>query len=475
MNNKKKILSMLLVIFFILPITSTIPADYSTTPSSAKQTADWTVMYYLCCDNHISYEGEGIVTNLTMVGSSNNFNLIVLKDGDKDGDSVLYYVEEGNAVSLNDVYSWPDELDMANPNTIKLFIELVMDEYPANHYALIMLSDHGSGWQGVCYDRSVENRGYTVIPMPIFANALKEVTSYSGKKIDIIGFMPCVTGMFEVAYELAPYADYMVASEEHMLEDLDNGPEYTWQYLQSTWNLKNNTGMTPEQFAGSIVDYYKSCDFPLWILYSYMVITKQREYGKIVEVISDILTKAVNKFRNPEFRIVALHTTLSAVNLSKINDVGGKINNLSSLLILHGQNYQIKQAIQLARKNVREYGKFYTKKSSTLIYYINFPIEKLAFDSFVDLYDIIQRINETAENQLVKDACLQLMKEIEDSIILNKAMQNDESHGLSIYFPENNKLYNKYLWGEEIPSPYEDLRFSKDTMWDEFLKGYLKV
>lgn len=454
----------------MMPATSIISADYP-----AKQTADWTVMYYLCCDNHVSYEADGIVANLTNVGSSEKFNLIVLKDGDKDGDSVLYYVEQGNAVSLNDVYSWPDELDMANPNTIKLFIELAMDEYPANHYALIILSDHGSGWQGVCYDESVKNRGYAVIPMPIFANVLKNATSYSGKKIDVIGFMPCVTGMFEVAYELAPYVDYMVASEEHMLEDLDKGPEHTLQYLRSTWNLKNNTDMTPEQFANSIVDYYKPCDFPMWILYSYMVIVKQRRYGKIVEVISDILTKVVNKLKNPQLHTVALHTTLSAINLSKINDVAEEINDLSSLLILHGQNDQIKQTVQLARKNVREYGKFYTKKSSTFVYYINFPIEKLAFDSFVDLYDLAQLINGTAENQVVKDACLQLMNKLEDCVVLNKAMENDESHGLSIYFPEDNELYNKYLWGDKNPLPYEDLSFSQDTLWDEFLKTYLKV
>ena len=470
MGNKKKILYIFLVIFFITPTTLTTPAGYP-----AKQTADWTVMYYLCCDNHVSYEADGIVTNLTNVGSSEKFNLIVLKDGDKDGDSVLYYVEKGNTVSLNDVYSWPDELDMADPNTIKSFIELVMDEYPANHYALIILSDHGSGCQGVCYDSSVENRDYAVIPMPISADALKDATSYGGKKIDVIGFMPCVSGMFEVAYELAPYVDYMVASEEHMLEDLDKGPEHTWQYLPSTWDLKNNTNMTPEQFAAGIVDYYKPCDFPLWVLYSYMVIVRQREYGKIVKTLSDILTKAVNKLKNPQFHIVVEHTTLSAVNLSKINDVTEEINNLSSLLILHGQNDQIKQAVKLARNNVREYGKFYAKKSSTLIYYINFPIEKLAFDSFVDLYDIVQLINEKAENQVVKDSCMQLMHKLKDCVVLNKAMENDESHGLSIYFPENNNLYNKYLWGKKNPAPYEDLRFSKDTMWDEFLKIYLNV
>jgi len=46
---------------------------------------------------------------------------------------------------------------------------------------------------------------------------------------------------------------------------------------------------------------------------------------------------------------------------------------------------------------------------------------------------------------------------------------------LSIYFPINGKLYNKYLWDEEIPYLYETLSFTNNTCWDEFLKTYLEI
>lgn len=451
----------------VSPITD--PEPYS------DNVADWTVMYYLCCENHVSYEADIRVNNLAKIGSSDDFNIIVLKDGDQNGDSALYYMEEGNAINLNEAYGWPDEIDMGNPNTITSLISLVKNNYPAKHYAFLILSDMGSGWQGICHDTRNPNKGIPLMSMPTFANALKDVTNDGEDKIDVIVFMPCVVGMFEVAYELSPYVEYMVASEEHMLEELDKGPEYILQYIQSTWNLKNNTNMTPEEFASSIVDYYNPCDFSMWVLYSYMILVKKGEYSKFVRVLSDFLTKMVNKLRNPNFHIVALHTTLSAVRLSDIQDVAEAIDDLSSVLILNEHDEDIVQAVVEARYNVREYGKFYTKSRATAFYYLNMPIEKFAFDSFVDLYDIVNLINDSAENQVVKDACIQIMEKLEDAVIANSAMPDDPSHGLSIYFPENGKLYNKYLWADEISSPYEDLKFSQDTLWDEFLKEYLKV
>lgn len=438
-------------------------------------TANWTVMYYLCGENHVSYEVDEMVDNLTKIGSSDDFHLIVLKDGDLQNDSVLYYIEKGTAVNLNTLYGWPDELDMGDPNTIKLFVDLVIRNYSAKHYVLIILSDCGSGWQGICRDAGVRDNGIPLMSMPTFANVLKEVTSDGKRKIDVIGFIPCVMGMFEVAYEIAPYVDYMVASEEHMLERLDNGPEYVWKYLESTWNLKNHTNMSPEEFASSIVNIYQPCDFPLWVFYGYMVLVKKGEYGRLIEFLSDILTRALNSLPDSKWHIVALHTTLSAVNLSRIDELGRTIDNLSSLLILHKQNNDIRGSIADARSEVREYGKLYVKDRSTVIPYIDFPIEKLAFNSFIDLYDFIQLLNKSTGNQAIKNACKDVMLKLNNAVIANKVMPDDASHGLSIYFPENKKLYNRYLWSDEIPSPYEDLRFSQDMSWDEFLKEYLGV
>lgn len=463
----------LLLIFSSLALNGL--AKNRVVPENDAGLANWTVMYYLCCENHVSYEAAIYVENLTKIGSSSDFNLVVLKDGDQDGDSALYYIEKDHADNLNDFYDWPDELDMGNPNTLVNFINLVKSNYPAKHYALIILSDMGSGWQGICHDARNPNKGIPIMSMPFFANALKKLTNDGAKKIDVIGFMPCVTGMFEVAYELSPYVKYMVASEEHQLEELDKGPEHTWQYIPSTWNLKNNTDMTPEEFACSIVDYYNPCDFPMWAFYGYMIIKRKGQYSKFVESFSNFLTKKINKLPNPNLHFVTLRTTLSATNLSKINEVTRALDNLTSMLLLHEDNEYVKEAIKEARKKVREYGKFYVKNRATAIYYMNFPIEKLAFDSFIDLYHLVKLINESAENESIKEKCTEVMEKLNNIVIANNVMPDDESHGLSIYFPENKNLYNKYLWSKQKYSLYEDLRFSHDTNWDEFLKIYLNI
>ncbi|HHH79330.1 MAG TPA: hypothetical protein ENL13_00320 [Thermoplasmatales archaeon] len=476
MSNKQE-MTMIKVAFtlIICCILLTPSISNGVTGEEEKHIAKWTIMYYLCCENHISYEAEEMVKNLTKVGSSENLNIIVLKDGGQQDDSALYYIEKDEASNLNKLYSWPDELDMGDSNTLKTFLNLVIREYPAKHYALMILSDCGSGWQGICRDTGARNNGIPLMSIPSFASVLKEVTSSGGKKIDVVGFMPCVMGMFEVAYEIAPYVNYMVASEEHQLEELDKGPEYTWQYLQTTWDLKNNTDMTSEGFALDLVERFTPCDFPMWVLYSYMVLLKKGEYGHMVETISNLLTNLLNKLPNPDIHLVSLHTTLSAVNLSRTDDVAEAVDNLSSILMLNKYDEQVIHAVGYARKNVREYGKFYSKNRATAIYYMNLPIEKLAFNSFVDLYDLAQLINESVENQAVKDACKEVMDKIKDAVVVNQAMPDDESHGCSIYFPENKNLYNKYLWSDELPYPYEEMRFSQDTSWDDFLKTYLGV
>ena len=195
----------------------------------------------------------------------------------------------------------------------------------------------------------------------------------------------------------------------------------------------------------------------------------------MVETISNLLTNLLNKLPNPDIHLVSLHTTLSAVNLSRTDDVAEAVDNLSSILMLNKYDEQVIHAVGYARKNVREYGKFYSKNRATAVYYMNLPIEKLAFNSFVDLYDLAQLINESVENQAVKDACKEVMDKIKDAVVVNQAMPDDESHGCSIYFPENKNLYNKYLWSDKLPYPYEEMRFSQDTSWDDFLKTYLGV
>lgn len=443
------------------------------TTTLENDTADWTVMFYLCCQNHISYEADKVINDLLEIGSTSDLNIIVLKDQNKDNDSRLYYIEKDNLLNLNPVYEWPDELDMGDPNTLKSFINLVKQNYPAENYALYLLSDMGSGWQGILHDSGNPNHGIPLMSIPMFANVFKETTTNNSDKIDVLILNPCVCGMIETAYELSPYIDYLVFSEEHMLEDLDKGPEYILQYKECLSNLKNNTNMSPEEFALCFTNSYNPVSFSMWVFYAYMILVKKGEYPPFVKVLSDILTKIFNSLPNKDYHIVEIKTTLSAINLTRIEDLVNSFSDLVSLLVLHQDDKDIKNCIKDARGKVREYGKFYYKNRETALYYLNFPMEKRAFDSFIDLYNLLELINQTCSTLTIKNACEKVMTEQKNTVIASKALQGDPSHGLSIYFPENKNLYNKYLWDDKITYKYEELNFSTMTHWDDFLKLFL--
>ncbi|EMR73394.1 Peptidase C11, clostripain [Thermoplasmatales archaeon SCGC AB-539-N05] len=439
--------------------------------------ANWTLMHYLSFDNHhVSYEIDIKMENFTKIGSSDDFNLIVASDGEEYGDSSIYYVEQDDAVKINNDFNWPEEVDMGNPNTVKSFINLVKQNYPAKHYAIIFYTDCGSGWQGVLRDTDGGNdSGFPLMTIPMLAEVFKDVTEDGSDKFDVVGIMTCLSGSLEIAYELSPYVKYIVFSEEHMLEPLDKGPEYIFQYVKTTWNLKNNTNMTPEEYAKSLVDYFKPCYFPLWVFYIYEIIYKKGEISPLLKALSNVLTKILNNRKNPDCHIANIDTTLSTINLSRLGNVKNSLNKLTSELILYIEDEDIKNAISNARKNVRSYGHFYPKNQEVSKLAMIFLIEKLMFDSYVDLYNLVDLIYRSVENNEIKNLCLQLMDQINYSVVKKTSMPSDNSNGFSIYFPKEKNLYNKYIWNDEFNPEYENLKFSKDTPWDEFLKTYLDI
>src|SRR5262249_885650 len=89
--------------------------------------------------------------------------------------------------------------------------------YPAEKYALI-ISGHGGGWLGVGFDPTPGKACLTTeckkdpLYMGEISTALADNTG--NNKLELIGFDSCNMGMIEVAYQVRPYANYMVASEE---------------------------------------------------------------------------------------------------------------------------------------------------------------------------------------------------------------------------------------------------------------------
>ncbi len=162
------------------------------------------------------------------------------------------------------------ERNMGDPATLVEFAQWGRDNYPARHVALV-LWDHGDGWRrseelprpkgdrplnsasgpvvgnptGIGWDDT--NGDY--LTTPELRDALQSIHTYCGARIDIVGLDACLMGMLEIDYELAPFADYRVASEE-------TEPWDGWDYEASMLWLIANPGATAEQLAARIVTDY---------------------------------------------------------------------------------------------------------------------------------------------------------------------------------------------------------------------------
>ena len=136
-------------------------------------------------------------------------------------------VNSGQAASLTDFGKW------------------AVQNYPAQHYALIMW-DHGGGWSMIASDDTLGAEG---IPMPDFQNALKDITAAAGvSKLDVIGFDACLMAQMPVAVTVAPYADYMIASEELV-------PGLGWNYTPPIQAITSGTDVSPVDIGHAVVEF----------------------------------------------------------------------------------------------------------------------------------------------------------------------------------------------------------------------------
>lgn len=463
MFNKKTILG----IFFCFVLLSSCifvnltKADESATSYNNDNNADWTVMYYVCADfPYFDVDAEKIIENVTKIGSTNNFNLLVLKDSNGIGDAELFYVTEmGEKEILNDKYGWPNEVNTGDINTFEQFCKQMMDAYPAKYYGLVVVAFGGTGWQlRPLADKHPRAGGPS---MPAFRESLRQITNNGNKKIDVLNMNSCVLGMVENAYEISPYVNYLVASEDHV----PDGSHCIKLFYEATWDLKNNTMMSPEEYANRTPFNHKPVNFTLDAFTTFI--------GK-----ESIITKILNKLPFQELHTIKMSSTASSTNLSKIRNLTKAVDDLASTLLLNLNDKGVKNVIKEVRKNVREYGKARSKLylGGRAFLYGKFPLEIFAFDCYIDLYNFVELLSKNVNKIAIKNLCFRVMEKLNDSITANTVVPGDESHGLSIYFPSKKIMYNKYEGvGIKPPSPYEELQLSKDTRWDEFIKEYLHI
>ncbi len=231
------------------------------TPQPAAGADTWTVLVYLDGDNNLERDAVKDFNEMERVGSDDRVKIVVQldrirgngpDDDDSNGDwdtAKRFLVKQDddrrkmNSEELDDL----GEQNMGDPQTLVDFITWGVEQFPAQHYALVIW-DHGSSWAGIAFDDSSDKKG---ISLPELDVALRTAQSQTGvEKFDLIGFDACLMAQIDVLQTIEPYGNVAVASAE-----LEPNDGWAWDIWLN--QLQAHPDQQPAAVAASIVDAYQ--------------------------------------------------------------------------------------------------------------------------------------------------------------------------------------------------------------------------
>ena len=230
-----------------------------TTLGEAQGQGTWTILVYLDADNDLESAGISNFNQMEALGSTKDIRIVVQMDrcagqDDSNGDwtdTRRYLITRDSdtdrikSIRLDDPAL--GELDMANPQTLRNFVAWGEQEFPADHYCLIIW-DHGSGWQFRSLAMQPEFKYVLVDEGSSSQMNINEIpTALAGMNIDVIAFDACYMQEIEIAYELRNSAHYMVGSAS---------VEPSAGYNYTRWLSRMMVDTTPEELSRYIVEEY---------------------------------------------------------------------------------------------------------------------------------------------------------------------------------------------------------------------------
>lgn len=260
----------------------------------------YTLMLYMCAsdlESECGFATEDL--NEIMYGyTAGNLNVIVQTGGTAEWQNTVvaddrcqrYQVTEDGLELVDDSLGMQN---MADSATLTDFIQYCSSNYAADHYGLV-LWDHGGGVVGgYGYD---ENFGGDSMSLTEMSRALGDASVH----LDMLGFDACLMANFETCLMAAPYADYLIASEEPE-------PGCGWYYTDWIGKLSENCGIPLKRYGRQIIDDYiteSGWDSPS--MYSTLgMFDLQQVTQKLLPALSQFSDDAVQQLSAGEYRRIS--------------------------------------------------------------------------------------------------------------------------------------------------------------------------
>jgi len=441
MGKKGAILLCCLFIFFL--------ESDSISEVSAPEIKAWTILYYYNADHTLWRKFYQIIEQLTHVVVDDDINVIVQQDGPLPGDGKRWQLKQSaKRKNLEVVYRQGVEYDMGRETTLASFVKWALDNFPAKR-TILVVNGHGAGIvsfgtvgsflknPGRALASSRDDSSGTYFSEKKLKKELKQVLG--DKKLDLFVYNSCYMGGIEVMHELSQFAEFAVASEDHIIlaqENMVDGKE-----------VKRGAGI------------------PAFLLPAFIDNNRQANTRKVAKY----LIKEFEDFYNHlPHGVEQTQYTLAAYDLSRISEVSSLYNKM------------IAEFNQLSSMDPTYYSYFYRECLS---------LSKLQVIGYLDLGLVAKAVYNSSRLASAANLIRYLYS---DTFIIDKSIINSEYNlaGLSIFVPYDFYFYldnnlNKGLaeyftigWVSDshrafITNYLQHIRKHKEAILVEMIRNYL--
>lgn len=415
----------------------------------------WTVMIYLSGNNNLAEECVFALTEMRKVGLPKNVTVVAQLDTSVYSNQPLVIEKDeapGSTKAALDkaaaakLAAPPDHAKKAKTGPrrptgyageIYRFIEKCIDDYPAQHYMLV-LSGHGSGTVGDFLRRTPAGTtdSLTIVDLGRLVERIHlDKNMLNGRKLDVLGLDTCLMSMAEVAYLVHKHVKVMIGSEGFE-------PMAGWPYKavleevgRSASQPRGGTDQHVREMAGRLVCGY----IQYYTDYQAAALSVDQSACRLELTVS--LMVAIKLFSN---------TMIDFLSGKNKDDA---VRNALVLAHWEAQSYKNEQYVDLY------------DFCRCLMHYC--PEDKPEVHE--NCQNIMNVIRGTAKGVDARNNPDHADDQYQDGFVLKSCYSGvtvQYSYGVSIYFP----------WAERNPAEldeYGKIYMARDSHWAKFLRAYL--
>lgn len=347
---------------------------------AATPTKPWTVLVWMAGDNNLESFALTDLEEMKRVGSTDQLNIVAQLDTMADDRTRRYFLRRGTPVE-DDVVEELGETNTGDPAVAIDFFVWAMQRYPSER-VLAVIWNHGSGIDeadiyaraarggsvgrggsrsgaaaaagnvrtmmsrryrralfSTTLEAAINNRAiaYDDSSRDFLDNAelkrvLEQVTSETGRAIDLLGFDACLMNMLEIAYQLRTTARFIVGSEE--IEPGDG-----WPYDKVLADLAARPKLSAADLGAIVVKRYAASYASESVTQSLLDLDRVGACAAAVDALAAALIKALKTPAEYAAVAKALNATLR-FDMEEFVDLG----HLCSELAVRSKDAGVKKA-----------------------------------------------------------------------------------------------------------------------------------